>query len=52
MGADAGDEVAMYNASLINDPFADPGVYIECKYRREAVLSISAICISCRPENS
>ncbi len=38
MGADAGDGVAMYNASLINDPFGDPGVYIECKYRREAVL--------------
>ena len=28
----------MYSASLINDPFGDPGVYIECKYRREAVL--------------
>lgn len=28
----------MYNASLINDPFGDPGVYVEFKYRREALL--------------
>ncbi|MCX5838827.1 MAG: MBL fold metallo-hydrolase [Deltaproteobacteria bacterium] len=38
MGADAEDGVAMYSAALINDPFGDPGVYVECKYRREAVL--------------
>jgi len=38
MGAYAEDGVAMYNAALINDPFGDPGVYVECKYRREAVL--------------
>ncbi|MDI6776193.1 MAG: MBL fold metallo-hydrolase [Syntrophales bacterium] len=28
----------MFNASLINDPFGDPGVYIEFKYRNEALL--------------
>jgi len=28
----------MYSTSLVNDPFGDPGVYVECKYRREAVL--------------
>ncbi len=28
----------MFNAALINDPFGDPGVYVECKYRREAIL--------------
>ena len=38
MGAYAEDGVAMYSAALINDPFGDPGVYVECKYRREAVL--------------
>ncbi len=38
MGAYAEDGVAMYNAALINDPFGDPAVYVECKYRREAVL--------------
>jgi ribonuclease Z len=38
VGADAEDGVAMYSASLVNDPFGDPGVYVECKYRREAVL--------------
>ena len=25
----------MYSAALINDPFGDPGVYVENKYRRE-----------------
>jgi ribonuclease Z len=38
MGAHAEDGVAMYTAALINDHFGDPGVYVECKYRREAVL--------------
>ncbi len=28
----------MFSASLINDPFADPGVYIELKYQRSALL--------------
>ena len=28
----------MYSASLINDPFGDPGVYLECRYRRDSVL--------------
>ncbi len=28
----------MFNACLINDPFEDPGVYIEFRYRREALL--------------
>jgi ribonuclease Z len=28
----------MYSAELINDPFGDPGVYVGCKYRREALL--------------
>jgi len=28
----------MYSASLINDPFGDPGVCVECRYRRESVL--------------
>jgi ribonuclease Z len=28
----------MYNAFLINDPFGDPGVCVECRYRRESVL--------------
>lgn len=28
----------MYSAGLINDPFGDPGVYLGCKYRREAIL--------------
>lgn len=28
----------MYGAILINDPFGDPGVYIENRYRREALL--------------
>jgi ribonuclease Z len=38
VGADAEDGVARYSAALVNDPFGDPGVYVECKYRREAVL--------------
>lgn len=28
----------MFSAALINDPFGDPGVYVEFKYRREAFL--------------
>ena len=28
----------MFSASLINDPFGDPGVYIEFKYRNDALL--------------
>lgn len=28
----------MFNAHLINDPFGDPGVYVEFKYRRQALL--------------
>ena len=28
----------MFTAHLINDPFGDPGVYIEFKYRRSALL--------------
>jgi ribonuclease Z len=28
----------MYSAALINDPFGDPGVYVECKYRQESIL--------------
>ena len=28
----------MFTACLINDPFGDPGVYIEFKYRRSALL--------------
>lgn len=28
----------MYSAALINDPFGDPGVYVECRYRRESLL--------------
>lgn len=28
----------MFSASLVNDPFGDPAVYIEFKYRQEAIL--------------
>jgi len=28
----------MFSAHLINDPFGDPGVYVEFKYRRQALL--------------
>lgn len=28
----------MFSAHLVNDPFGDPGVYIEFKYRRSALL--------------
>ena len=28
----------IHSASLINDPFGDPGVYVDFKYRREALL--------------
>jgi ribonuclease Z len=28
----------MYSATLINDPFGDPGVYVECRYRHESLL--------------
>ena len=28
----------MYSAALINDPFGDPGVYVEGRYRRESIL--------------
>jgi ribonuclease Z len=28
----------IHNASLINDPFGDPGVYVDFKYQREAFL--------------
>lgn len=28
----------MFDARLINDPFDDPGVFVELKYRREALL--------------
>lgn len=28
----------MFDPRLINDPFGDPGVYVEMKYRREALL--------------
>jgi ribonuclease Z len=28
----------MYSVELINDPFGDPGVYVECKYRHESLL--------------
>lgn len=28
----------MFDARLINDPFDDPGVFVEMKYRREALL--------------
>ena len=28
----------MFSAHLINDPFGDPGVYVEFKYRRSALL--------------
>ncbi len=28
----------IHSASLINDPFGDPGVYVDFKYRREAFL--------------
>ena len=28
----------MYSASLINDPFGDPAVCVECRYRRDSVL--------------
>ncbi len=38
MGVDAKYGVAMYSAALINDPFGDPGVYVENKYRRETLL--------------
>ncbi len=31
-------DAAMYSAELINDPFGDPGVYVGCKYRHEALL--------------
>lgn len=29
---------SMFEASLINDPFADPGVYLEFRYRSSAIL--------------
>lgn len=28
----------MFNANLINDPFGDPGIYLEFKFRSEALL--------------
>lgn len=28
----------MFTAHLINNPFSDPGVYVGCKYRNEAIL--------------
>lgn len=28
----------MYSAALINDPFGDPGVCVECRYRHESLL--------------
>jgi len=28
----------LFNAHLINDPYGDPGVYVEFKFRREALL--------------
>lgn len=28
----------MYSAALINEPFGDPGVLIECRYRHESLL--------------
>ncbi len=28
----------IHSASLINDPFGDPGVYVDFKYRRQAFL--------------
>jgi len=30
--------VSVFNAALINDPFGDPGVYVEFKYRYAALL--------------
>ena len=38
----------MFDARLINDPFDDPGVFVELKYRREACFWIWATCVSCR----
>jgi len=29
---------AMFNAYLVNDPFGDPGVYVELKFRGEALM--------------
>ena len=37
LGVDFGG-TAMFDPRLINDPFGDPGVYVEMKYRREALL--------------
>ena len=28
----------MFNARLVNDPFGDPGLYLDLRYRREALL--------------
>jgi ribonuclease Z len=33
-----GGENMIHSASLVNDPFDDPGVYVDFKYRKEAVL--------------
>ena len=30
--------MSFFNAQLINDPFDDPGVYLEFKYRRQAIM--------------
>jgi len=28
----------MFNARLVNDPFGDPALYLDLRYRREALL--------------
>jgi len=36
--AEAPDRQSMFNARLVNDPFGDPGLYLDLRYRREALL--------------
>jgi ribonuclease Z len=36
--AAAPDRLSMFSARLVNDPFGDPALYIDLRYRREALL--------------
>ena len=35
---EAPDRQSMFNARLVNDPFGDPALYLDLRYRREALL--------------
>jgi len=36
--AEAPDRQSMFSARLVNDPFGDPALYLDLRYRREALL--------------